>query len=124
MSHSPQLRALSQLSSSATIGSANDSRCAQLVAIAGQGEQARRVLILVGQLLEAALVLGAQAGQPPLPAVEALDHVGLDQQLLPAPWRAQRAGDDAIVGSRSLAGGASSIGAGSSARLGGQSGKN
>ena len=69
----------------------------QLFAIAEDGRDPRRVLVLVAQLAHAQVVLVGQPPQTPLPAVQSLDDVGLDQQLFPAPRRAQRPGDDAVA---------------------------
>ena len=69
----------------------------ELVAVALERAQAGGVLILVGQLAHAPFVLAAQSGEAALPATQALDHIGLDQQLLPPPRRAQGAGHHAIA---------------------------
>ena len=69
----------------------------QLFAVADDRRHTRRIRVLVAQLAEAQVVLVRKSLQPPLPAVEPLDDVGLDEQLFPAPRGAERAGDDAAA---------------------------
>src|SRR5207253_7771172 len=51
-------------------------------------------LVLIGDRRTAERELALEPGKPPAPALLATDHRRVDEEPLPAPWRAQAAGDD------------------------------
>ena len=69
----------------------------QLLAVALEGPQPGRVLILARQFAHAPVVLAAQPGEASLPTRQALDDICLDEQLLPSPRRAQSARHHAVA---------------------------
>ena len=66
----------------------------QLLAITHQAAHPRRIRILGAGFANATVVLMLQALEPALPAIEPANHRGFDDQVFPAPRRAQGAGDD------------------------------
>ena len=97
VSHSPQSRAAAPSVQRGDHGQREVFEVRQLLPVADDRRDAWRVLVLVPQLAQAQVVFVRQTLEPPLPSIEPLDDVGLDQQLLPAPRGPERAGDDAAA---------------------------
>src|SRR6516165_3161425 len=65
----------------------------EVLALAIEPRDARRIWLIRRKLINLELVLGGKSVQPPCPALAAPDHCGLNQQALPFPWRSQRASE-------------------------------
>ena len=68
----------------------------ELLAVAGNRTRARRFGVVRRRLAQPAFVLVLEALQPALPAIEAADHGGFNEQVFPTPRSAQGAGDVAF----------------------------
>ena len=69
----------------------------ELLAIAHRARARATSRVVGSRLREGGDRTRAETGQPALPAIEPADHRGLDDQILPSPGRAQRAGHSRAV---------------------------